>query len=313
MYKEKKKLLIIAGPTATGKTAVSVELAKKIGGEIISADSMQVYKDMDIGSAKITENEKKGVPHYLIDILSPKDDFNITLFQSMAKEAMSCIYEKGKIPLIVGGTGFYIQSVLYDIAFDQSASKSLLREELEKEYDTKGAEYIHQKLKTLDFAAAEKIHKNNKKRLIRAIEYVLSTGEKISEHNEKERQKESPYEFYYFVLHTSRDLLYQRTDQRVDKMMEAGLLDEVRRLKAMGLGRKDISMQGLGYKEILAYLEGDISLDRAIYLIKRDTRHFAKRQLTWFRREKNAIWIDIKDFSDPEQIAEYLHLSYLSH
>ena len=297
----KKPLIILTGPTAVGKTAASIGLAKAIGGEIISADSMQVYKYMDIGSAKISKEEMDGVPHYLVDVLDPKDEFNVVRFQEMAKEAMSKIYANGHIPIVVGGTGFYIQALLYDIDFTSEDDDKTYRNELEKLAEEKGAEHLHNMLREVDPKSAEDIHANNVKRVIRALEYFHETGEKMSEHNEKERQKVSPYNSAYFVLNDERSLLYERIDKRVDKMMTSGLVDEVKALKDMGLDIKDVSMQGLGYKEILSYLNGEISLEDAVYILKRDTRHFAKRQLTWFKREKDVIWVDKNKFDHNEE------------
>lgn len=288
----KKPLIILTGPTAVGKTKASIGLAKALGGEIISADSMQVYRYMDIGSAKIRPQEMDGVIHHLVDVLDPKDDFNVVRFQQMAKEAMQSIYENGHIPIVVGGTGFYIQALLYDIDFTENDSDESLRGELEAYAKQYGADALHEKLREVDPKSAELIHANNVKRVIRAIEYYEQTGERISDHNETERAKESPYDFVYFVLNDDRKNLYDRIDRRVDQMVEEGLVDEVRSLKSYGCTRDMVSMQGLGYKEILAYLDGEISLDEAIYRIKRDTRHFAKRQITWFKREQNVRWID---------------------
>lgn len=288
----KKPLVILTGPTAVGKTDLSIRLAKKINGEIISADSMQVYKYMDIGTAKITKEEMQGVPHYLVDELEPEEDFNVVKFQSYAKKYMEEIYEKGKIPIIVGGTGFYIQAIVNDIDFDENDADTKYREELEALAKEKGAVYLHEMLKKVDKKAAEDIHENNQKRVIRALEFYEKTGKKISEHNEAERQKTSPYNFAYFVLTDDRKILYDRIDSRVDKMLEQGLLKEVESLQKKGLKRDMVSMQGIGYKEIFAYLEGDCSYEEAVYILKRDTRHFAKRQLTWFRREKEVIWLD---------------------
>lgn len=303
----KKKLIILTGPTAVGKTALSVELAKEIGGEIISADSMQVYKHMDIGSAKITPDEMQGIPHYLVDVLDPKEEFNVFLFQKLAKEAMDKIYSNGHIPILVGGTGFYIQSVLYDIDFTDNDADTPYRTELEELASEKGAGYLHNLLKEVDPESADAIHANNVKRVIRALEYYKLTGKPISQHNKTEREKESPYDFCYFVLNDERSKLYERIEQRVDKMVADGLIDEVQRLKEMGLNRSFISMQGLGYKEMLAYLEGEYDLERALYLIKRDTRHFAKRQLTWFRREKAVTFINKPDFAyDKQRILEFM-------
>ena len=303
----KKPLIILTGPTAVGKTKASIGLAKAINGEIISADSMQVYKGMDIGSAKISPEEMEGVKHYLIDELEPDEPFHVVRFQQMAKEALEIIYEKGKIPIIVGGTGFYIQALLYDIDFTENEEDTQYRQELENLATEHGAEYVHDILKKVDEKAAEEIHANNIKRVIRALEFYHLTGKKISEHNEKERAKETPYNACYFVLTDDRKLLYERIEKRIDQMMEAGLLDEVKTLKAKGFTRDMVSMQGLGYKEILQYLDGEITLDDAIYILKRDTRHFAKRQLTWFRRERDVVWVDKSVFGrDEEQILAYL-------
>lgn len=288
----KKPLIILTGPTAVGKTAASIGLAKAVDGEIISADSMQVYRGMDIGSAKITEKEMEGVPHHLVSVLEPEEPFNVVRFQSMAKEAMKKIYAKGRIPVVVGGTGFYIQALLYDIDFAENDGDGSVRKELEKTVQERGPEYLYSLLVSVDPEAAEQIHPNNVKRVIRALEFYRLTGEKISGHNEKEKRKESPYNAAYFVLTDSRPALYARIDRRVDQMMEEGLLKEVESLKMRGLKRTDISMQGLGYKELLSYLEGECTLEEAVRIIKRDTRHFAKRQLTWFRRERDVVWID---------------------
>ena len=277
---EKKKLVVLTGPTAVGKTKLSIELARRIGGEIISADSMQVYKHMDIGSAKIRPEEMEGIPHFLVDELEPSEDFNVVVFQQKTKQYMQEIYERGHIPILVGGTGFYIQAVLYDIHFSED----------------EGAEYMHEELKKIDPVSADAIHANNVKRVIRALEYYKLTGQKISEHNEEQRQNESPYDFSYFVLNDHRELLYERIDKRVDEMVTEGLVEEVTRLKELGYDRSYVSMQGLGYKEIFSYLEGEISLAEAIYIIKRDTRHFAKRQITWFKREKDVIWVNKPEF-----------------
>ena len=303
----KKPLIVLTGPTAVGKTSLSIALAKAADAEIISADSMQVYKHMDIGSAKITEEEMEGVPHYLIDVLEPSEEFHVVRFQKMAKEAMEKIYSKEKIPILTGGTGFYIQAVVKDIDFSQDTEKSSVRAELEKMAEEKGGAYLHQLLEQKDPESAQKIHPNNIKRVIRALEYYELTGEKISLHNEREGEKLSPYNTAYFVLNDRRDRLYERIDRRVDQMLEKGLVEEVHRLAQMGYTRDMVSMQGLGYKEILAYLEGECTLEEAVYILKRDTRHFAKRQLTWFRREKDVIWVNKPDFEyDDKRILEYI-------
>ncbi len=285
-------MIILAGPTAVGKTAASIRLAKAVGGEIISADSMQVYRHMDIGSAKIRPEEMEGVPHYLVDVLEPEEDFNVVRFQQMAKAAAEEIYSRGRIPIAAGGTGFYIQALLYDIDFTENDGDSSFRRELEKTAEEKGGEYLHALLQEADPEAALQIHPHNIKRMIRALEFHHQTGGKISEHNETEREKESPYNFAYFVLTDDRSRLYDRIDRRVDLMMEEGLLDEVRFLKERGVRRDSTAMQGLGYKELYAFLDGEYPLEEAVRIIKRDTRHFAKRQLTWFKRERDVIWAD---------------------
>ena len=301
------KLVILTGPTAVGKTALSVALAKKIGGEIISADSMQVYRGMDIGSAKVTAEEMQGVPHFLIDEFDPAEEFHVVRFQEYAKRYIREIQERGHIPILVGGTGFYIQSVLYDIDFTENGSDHSYREELEALAKEHGAEYLHTMLASVDPASAEAIHANNVKRVIRALEFYQETGERISEHNEEERQKASPYQFAYFVLNDARDRIYANIDYRVDLMLEHGLVDEVRHLQAQGCTRDMVSMQGLGYKEILDYLDGRCSYEEAVRVLKRDTRHFAKRQLTWFRRERDVIWVDKQEIGyEPEQLLAYM-------
>lgn len=295
---KKKPLVIITGPTAVGKTALSVQLARCIGGEIISADSMQVYRHMDIGSAKVTKEEMDGVPHHLIDVLDPTEEFNVVTFQTMAKKALEEIYDRDHIPVIAGGTGFYIQALLYDIDFTETDEDTEFRKELEAAAAAEGAEALHERLRAVDPESAEAIHANNVKRVIRALEYYAQTGKKISDHNKAERQKESPYQFFYYVLTTDRPVLYERIDRRVDLMLEQGLVDEVRKLKEMGCDRSLVSMQGLGYKEILSYLDGELTLDEAVYILKRDTRHFAKRQLTWFKREREVRWLNLPDFGN---------------
>ncbi len=309
---DRKPLIILAGPTAVGKTSLSIRLAKETGGEIISADSMQVYRHMDIGSAKITKEEMEGVPHYLVDVLEPEEEFNVVRFQQMAKEAAERIWEKGKIPLVVGGTGFYIQALLYDIDFTENDGDESYRRQLEqKASDEEGASELYEMLKAVDLKAAQEIHPRNIKRIVRALEFYHQTGKKISEHNETQRQKMSPYNYAYFVLTDERGRLYERIDRRVDLMMEQGLLDEVRYLKKRGVRKDSTAMQGLGYKELYAYLDGEYPLDEAVRIIKRDTRHFAKRQLTWFKRERDVIWADKSVIGQDEQkLADYM-LGYL--
>jgi len=304
---EKKPLVVLTGPTAVGKTNLSILLAKKIGGEIISADSMQVYKGMDIGSAKIMPHEMQGVPHHLIDVLEPSEDFNVVLFQKLCKRAMDEIYERGHIPILTGGTGFYIQAVLKDIDFTDNDEDTTYRHSLEELAKEKGAEYLHGMLAAVDEKAAQEIHANNIKRVIRALEFHKLTGKRISDHNEQEKIKEPAYNSCYFVLNDIRELLYKRIDMRVDEMLKNGLVEEVKVLQSLGMKKEMVSMQGLGYKEILAYLEDEITLEEAVYLIKRDTRHFAKRQLTWFRRESDVIWVNKNEFDyDEEKILAFM-------
>ncbi len=321
---KKQPLIIITGPTSVGKTENSIKIAKALDGEIISADSMQVYRHMDIGTAKITPEEMEGVPHHLIDCLEPTQDFNICQFKAMADAAIRDISSRGKIPMIVGGTGFYIQAVLKDVEFsrdeeEEEAGNQTIREELQEIASTKGAEYLHAMLREIDSESADAIHANNVKRVIRAIEYYRLNGEKISSHNEKERVKESPYDYLYFVINNDREILYQRIEERIDKMLQDGLVEEVKKLRAMGCTRDMVSMKGLGYKEILSYLEGEISYEEAVYILKRDTRHFAKRQITWFKREKDVIWMNYPDYNQDktqmlqamlERIGEHYGIKY---
>lgn len=297
-----KPLIILTGPTAVGKTALSISLAKAVGGEIISADSMQVYRHMDIGSAKIRPEEMDGVPHHLIDVLEPWEEFHVVRFQQLVKEAMAGIYERGHIPILTGGTGFYIQAIVKDIDFTENGEDSSYREDLERRAREEGCEALHRELAAVDPESAVQIHPNNVKRIIRALEYYEQTGQPISAHNEEQKEKPSPYNYAYFVLTDDREVLYERIDRRVDQMLSDGLVEEVKRLRAMGCSRELVSMQGLGYKEILAYLEGEMSLEEAIYVLKRDTRHFAKRQLTWFRREKDVCYLDKDIYKDTQQL-----------
>lgn len=303
---DKKPLIILTGPTSVGKTALSIALAKAIGGEIISADSMQVYKHMDIGTAKITRQEMNGIPHYLIDEFEPEEEFNVVRFQKLSKQYISQIYASNKIPILVGGTGFYIQAVLNDIDFTENESDSSYRVSLERLLQEKGAEYLHELLASSDPESAKAIHPNNSKRVIRALEFLKLTGDKISNHNEEQRKKESPYQFCYFVLNKDRTKLYETINLRVDQMMEAGLLEEVKDLALKGYTRELVSMQGLGYKEMLAYLDGEGTLEEAVELLKRNTRHFAKRQLTWFKREKEVIWVDKDQLTSEQEILEFI-------
>ena len=294
METTKRPLVILTGPTAVGKTALSIALAKAIGGEIISADSMQVYRHMDIGS-------------YLIDVLEPDQEFNVVVFQELAKQAAAEIYSRGHIPIVAGGTGFYIQALVYDIDFTENDEDTAFRRTLEEQAKREGAEALYERLRAVDPESCESIHAHNIKRVIRAIEFYEKTGKKISEHNREQRQNDSPYNFAYFVLNDDRERIYERINGRVDLMMAQGLVEEVRALRESGCRKEMVSMQGLGYKELLSYLEGETSMEEAVYLIKRDTRHFAKRQLTWFRREKEVIWVDKTVFDhDSQKILNFM-------
>ena len=267
---------------------------------------MQVYKYMDIGTAKITQEEMGGIPHYLISEFNPDEEFNVVKFQKYAKKYIDLIYKKNKIPILVGGTGFYIQALLYDIDFEEHTSDTSYREELTQLAKSKGSLYLHEMLANLDPNSAKAIHPNNVKRIIRALEYIKQTGEPISAHNEAQRMKESPYQYRYFVLTKDRTKLYEAINQRVDIMIEKGLVNEVRQLLDMGYNKEMVSMQGLGYKELIDYLEDNCSLDEAIYRLKRDTRHYAKRQLTWFKREKDVTWVNKDEFSSEDEILDFM-------
>lgn len=302
----KKPFIILTGPTSVGKTSLSISLAKAINGEIISADSMQVYKHMNIGTAKITDEEMDGITHYLVSEFDPDEEFNVFKFQQYAKKYINIIHEKNKIPILVGGTGFYIQAVLYDIDFKDNDSDTSYRQELEAIATSKGSNYLHKLLNDTDPLSADEIHPNNAKKIIRALEYFHQTGESISIHNKEQRNNESPYLYKYFVLNKDRARLYETINQRVDAMIKNGLVDEVTGLKNMGYTRDMVSMQGLGYKEIGDYIDGEYSLEKAIDILKRDTRHYAKRQLTWFRREKDVTWANKDDFVNENALLDFL-------
>lgn len=287
-----KNLVVLTGPTAVGKTSLSINLAKAINGEIISADCMQVYKRMDIGTAKIMPEEMDGVIHHLIDVIEPEEEFHVVRFKEMVLSAMEEIYAKGKIPIICGGTGFYIQAILYDIQFTDQEIDKEYRDYLESIAEEKGNEALHEMLMEVDPDSAETIPPANRKRVIRALEYFKQTGEQFSVHNKRERDRISPYNFAYFVLNDDRQILYNRIDARVDKMQEAGLVEEVKKLLDEGCRPGMTSMDGIGYKEIISYLQGETDLNFALELIKKNSRNYAKRQLTWFRREKEVIWLD---------------------
>ena len=291
-----KDLIVLTGPTAVGKTSLSIALAKAVDGEIISADSMQVYKYMNIGTAKITEEEKCGIPHFLIDELEPDEEFNVTIFKNKVMGYIKDIKSRGKVPIIVGGTGFYIQSVIYDINFNEYGDDSNVRKKYEAMAETLGKSELHKKLALVDREYADSVSYNNVKKVVRALTFFEMTGEKLSEHNKRERERSSPFDFAYFVLTMDRKKLYERIDKRVDLMFDMGLVEEVKALMAKGYDKSLVSMQGIGYKEVIDYLSGKTSLEECIDIIKRDTRHFAKRQLTWFKREKVVTYIDKDEF-----------------
>ena len=305
---QKPPLIIITGPTAVGKTALSVELAKRINGEIISADSMQVYRGMDIGTAKIKEEEKDGVPHYMIDIIDPDEDFDVTVFKKLAFEHINDILSRGKIPIIAGGTGFYIQSVLYDVDFSEydEEKRAEIKAMLEDTLEQKGLHFMYERLTEVDPEYAAVISEKNTRRVLHGLEFNILTGKKLSEHNEEQREKQSPFNFLYIVLNDERAKVYGRINNRVDDMLREGLADEVRGLLAAGYTRELKSMQGLGYKEMADYLAGDCSYSEAVELIKRDTRHFAKKQLTWFKRERDVCEVNRVNFGSNEEMIGFI-------
>ncbi len=313
----RKPLVIIAGPTAVGKSAVSAALAADIRGEVISADSVQVYRGLNIGSAKTSADEMNGIPHHLIDVINPDVNYDVAMFQKMAEEELSSVYRSGHLPILCGGTGFYIQALLYGIDFrEENTEKSLLiRQELEKRAELPGGpEKLYAELISKDPDSVEKIHAHNVRRVIRALEYYELHGEPISRHNQEERMRPPVYDAMFFVLTDERDALYKRIDSRVDRMMENGLLDEVKWLHSLNLPPSLPAMQAIGYKELLLYLDGRITLPEAAALIKKNSKNYAKRQLTWFRREKDAIWVDISKFNyEKENITKWILTECMNH
>ncbi len=303
----KQPLMILTGPTAVGKTKLSIELAKALNGSIISADCMQVYNHLDIGSAKVTSEEMEGIPHYLIDCMEPTEEFHVAAFQSMAMEAIEEIRSQGRLPIIAGGTGFYIQALLKQVDFSETSGTSEIRVRLQEELNETGPEAMHDRLKACDPKAAEEIHPHNTKRVIRALEYFEETGKSISAHNEEQKEKDSPYQYCYFVLNDDRAKLYDRINRRVDIMIEQGLVEEVKGLMDRGLDESYLSMKGIGYKELFPYLRGEMPLEDCIEAIKMESRRYAKRQLTWFRREKDVIWVDKQAFDyDEDRILAFM-------
>ena len=302
----KKPLIVIGGPTACGKTGFSIKLAKEIGGEIISADSMQVYRYMDIGTAKVTPEEADGVPHYLIDEFDPDEEYNVMLFQQKAKAYMEQIWAKGKVPILVGGTGFYINALLYDNDFTETGNDTSYREECYRLAQEQGPEVLYERLKEIDPEYAAIMHANNVKRVTRALEYHYLTGQKFSEHNAEQKEKETPYDAAVIILSMDREKLYERIELRIDIMMEQGLLEEVKGLLDKGYTPDLVSMQGIGYKEFIPYFNGECTLEEAVTQLKTNTRRFAKRQLTWFRRQIEGLWVDMSSSTGEEAMEEVL-------
>ena len=305
---KKIPLVILTGPTAVGKTNLSIQLAKKMNMEIISADSMQIYKYMDVGSAKVTEDEMNGVKHYLIDEVTPDYSFSVSEFQERANDYINQIVKKGKLPLVTGGTGLYLNSLIYNMDFAKSDADNELREMLRVELEENGIDYMYEKLKSLDVEAANRIHKNNTKRVIRAIEVCMS-GKKMSDFSNDLKLNEK-YEPIIIVLNRDREHLYRRINKRVDIMISQGLEDEVKTLLNMGYSSDLVSMQGIGYKEIIKYLNNEYTYEEAIEIIKRDSRRYAKRQLTWFRRYENAKWFDLDNYNDEKILLDDV-ISYI--
>ncbi|NTV90251.1 MAG: tRNA (adenosine(37)-N6)-dimethylallyltransferase MiaA [Clostridiales bacterium] len=300
-------VIVIAGPTASGKSAVAIELAKLINGEIISADSMQIYKHMDIGTAKPSDSEMKGIKHYLIDEVAPDQEFSVARFQELALAYIKEIIAKGKHPIVVGGTGLYINSLVYNISFSETKIDWELREALRLEAIEKGNRYLHEKLKEMDPEAAARLHENDVKRVIRAIEVFTQTKTTMSEHIDNSRLIPPPYNYIVFGLNLDRQRLYRRIEERIDLMLENGLVGEVKKLVELGYDKNSVAMQGLGYKEILSYLRGETSLDEAVDILKMDTRRYAKRQITWFKRTEGIQWIEMEqgcDYADKAKIMQ---------
>ena len=297
-------LLVIVGPTAVGKTDFSLSLAGEINGEIISADSMQIYEEMDIGTAKATPKERELVPHHLVDCIPPDQEFTVADFQERAEILIPEIYYRGSTPMLVGGTGLYVQSVVEGFIFPEMETDWDFRREMEELAEEKGTEFVHDKLKKVDPELASQRHPNDLRRVIRGLEVHKQTGKTVTYWKERAERQPRRYNDIKIGLRREREELYDRINRRVDIMIEEGLIDEVKELLEEGYDRDLISMQGLGYKEIIGYLEGDHDLERAIYLLKRDTRHFAKRQLTWFRRDDNIHWLNPAEMSTEEMVAE---------
>ncbi|MDN5276787.1 MAG: tRNA dimethylallyltransferase [Clostridiales bacterium] len=301
---EKKPLVVIVGPTAVGKTKLSIELAKALNGEIVSADSMQIYRYMDIGTAKPTAEERQGIPHHMMDIIDPAQEFSVAEYQRLATQAIDDIHRRNKIPIVVGGTGLYIKSLLYPMNFTDASYDPEFRRELQRQAETTGKEYLHKKLQAVDPKTAARLHPNDVRRVIRALEVYHLTGKPMSEYNQELEKMDYKYNVAMIGLTMDRAKLYERINQRVDEMIEKGLLDEVKRLLDRGYTRDMISMQGLGYKELIDYFQGKVSLEEAIYILKRETRRYAKRQLTWFRAQKDIVWVNVDQFESHEALVK---------
>lgn len=296
----KKKVLVIAGPTAVGKTNLSIRLAKALNGEIVSTDSMQIYKYMDIGSAKITREEMQGVPHHMIDVVDPKDSYSVAEYKDSAIRCIEDIISRNKLPILVGGTGLYINALTCNMNFTEAESDTEYRKELEILADINGNEFIHNMLKEIDPVSYKEIHYNNRKRVIRALEVYKLTNKPFSSFNSGEEFYNGPYDVKFYVLNMNREKLYERINLRVDLMLENGLIEECINLKNMGHNSLMQSMQGIGYKEIFYYLDNKISYDNAVEMIKQGSRNYAKRQLTWFRRDPRAIFLDKDKYTEEE-------------
>ena len=296
-----KKLVCVAGPTGSGKTALGIEIAKEFDGEIISADSMQIYREFNIGTAKPSIEEMQGIPHHLIDIVNPDGEFSVKEFVDMANEKIDDIIKRGKLPIVVGGTGLFISSLIDNVQFSEGESDEALRQELSEIAEKKGAEYLHSMLKEFDYDSYLRLHPNNVKRVIRAIEIYKTTGITMTEQIEKSKDIPPAFNLFYIGLNTDREIIYDRINKRVDIMMEKGLLNEVKGLVEKGCSLKNKSMQAIGYKELLLYLEGKLELSEAVDLIKQESRRYAKRQLTWFRRDERIKWLDIKELNTVEK------------
>ena len=308
LYQKHKPLLILAGPTAVGKSDFSVKVAKALGGECISADSIQVYKGLNIGSGKITEEEMEGIPHHLLDILNPEEDYDASAFQRMAREKVEEIYRRERLPILVGGTGFYIQAMLRDIDFQEEdeAEKERLRSKLEKEMEERGSIALHEELKLADPVSAEEIHPHNRQRIMRALEYFYLHKSPISKHNREEKEKEALYDSLFLVLNRNREDLYEGINARVEKMFQDGLISEVEAFYKKGYTEHSPGFKGIGYRELFPYLRGECSLSECKALIQQNSRHYAKRQLTWFKREKNTIFVEAENFKSREEEAEWI-------